>query len=216
MPRTAPRSLVHLALRLPAWFVDDVLLHPRHRVHVLTLMAAAVAVLTLAALWAPDSAPSTPAVRAVTMQSARAILAPPADPTEPADREAYLLGRVWLDRQPQSEREPFEIYFFGSHRVGVCLKAESVFRYTIEYFLYDVRGHTVRFDFPHARQQAQTTYTIQDFKGPGKNNLRLTLANDPRAGGKPRHFFGRLQGPSTLAPWVEKTVRAAAVAFPGK
>lgn len=195
------RTLFHLALSAADRLVDGYLLHPRRRFFVLSAMSLALVCLVIAAV-DPATGPCRLA-RSTQVEAVPCLQAPGT-----ADREAYLLDRIWFSNFPGNPHDPFTAYYFSGSGIGLFFHVESRFRIVQEVFLYSVRGDGIEFRFPHTRSKAGTKFAIVDHRGPEKTRLRLTLANDPRGEGKPKAYFGHLQHAAGLDTWLEKVALA--------
>ncbi|MBI3890702.1 MAG: hypothetical protein HY303_04135 [Candidatus Wallbacteria bacterium] len=203
MKRTMLWTALKALGRVGDWLVNDYLLHPKRRRKVLIAMVVALAyllaVVALERELGPASGENVPAMQTVT-----AICAP-----VPADREAYLMGRAWVDHVPQNPRDSFRLYVFQDNSVGAFVSVESFFKFNIEVFTFQVRNNVIQFGFPHSRQKHGSGYVIEDFRGRGELNLKMTIAKDPRAGGNPSTYFSQLDGPNGLPEWLRAAITGA-------
>lgn len=194
-------------------FVNGYLLHPRRRKAVLLGMAVLVAylaaVVVLERELAPAAVENVPAIGATVSHGADRADA------GPLDREAYLMGRVWLEKLPANPRDPFRLYLFQENNTGAFVQVESVVKFSIELFSFQVRNNTIQFAFPHTRQKGATVYTIEDFQGRGDFNLKLTLDKDPRTGGQTASYFSMLDHSDQLPEWLRAAVQEATRRFEG-
>lgn len=194
-------------------FVNGYLLHPRRRKAVLLGMAVLVAylaaVVALERELAPAAVENVPAIGATGSHGAAGPEA------GPLDREAYLMGRVWLEKLPANPRDPFRLYLFQENNTGAFVQVESVVKFSIELFSFQVRNNTIQFAFPHTRQKGATVYTIEDFQGRGDFNLKLTLDKDPRTGGQTASYFSMLDHSDQLPEWLRAAVQEATRRFEG-
>lgn len=194
------RALLRLAVSATDRFVEGYLLHPRRRFFVLSAMALALVCLTVAAL---DPASPCRLARCAQQEAIPSLQAPGT-----ADREAYLLDRVWFSNFPGNPHDPFTAYYFSGDGIGLFFHVESRFKISHELFLYSVRNDGIEFRFPHTRSKSGSKFAIVDHRGPEKTRLRLTLASDPRGEGKSKAYFGHLNHAASLDSWLEKVALA--------
>ncbi len=191
--------------RFADWFLFGFLLHRKRRKTVLAVMASVLAAMALITVLQEGPAPSD----RVWKRSEPAEIARAEPTVSPADREAYLLGRTWLEKMPKGERDSFSIYLFDSENVGVYITVKSFYDFEIEIFKLDVRNNKIRLVFPHNRQKAQTEFVVEDHRGRGDINLRLTLKSDPRSGGKAKHYYSHVERTHQIPEWLHEAAQGA-------
>jgi len=100
-----------------------------------------------------------------------------------------LLNRPWIDEYPAKPEQRFMAYVFTDESVGIHDRADSAYRHLIEIFLLKVSAEKIGYLFPHDRRKAETTYKLERIQGDRYFNLKVTIDQDPQAGGKSYIYF---------------------------
>lgn len=163
------------------WLIFDVLLSARWRARTLVMLTIAAG---FAAGWSWDRAVAPAATTALSAEA-------------PLDGK-LLFRRPWIDRRPENYKDRFSLYVFGDEEIdddlyaGVVLTGIPV-KYLVEFYGFRPKGNRIGFWFPADDSKAGTGYRITREKN-GRFDLKLELDADPRHGGRPHTYYGRMDG----------------------
>ncbi len=104
-----------------------------------------------------------------------------------------LLNRPWIDEYPAKPEQRFMAYVFTDESVGIHDKADSAYRHLVEIFLLKVSAEKIGYLFPHDRRKADTAYKLERIQGDKYFNLKVTIDQDPQAGGKSYIYFSNTE-----------------------
>lgn len=115
-----------------------------------------------------------------------------------------LFNRPWLDEYPQKPDQRFMAYVYSDEGIGVHDKADSAFLHLLEIFTFRATAEKLFFIFPHDNRKAETAYKVEKISGHPPFNLRLSISQDPKSGGKSYTYFSNtdweITDSSTLPP----------------
>lgn len=100
-----------------------------------------------------------------------------------------LFDRLWVDHIPKNHKDSFRMYFFlKAHPVGVHLIFHSMTYRTQEFFMHEVKGKEIRFNFPDPGVKPVTKAGFEAVKGDKHFDMKMTLSHDPQAKGVPYSY----------------------------
>ena len=112
----------------------------------------------------------------------------PVDESQLQGLGKYLLGRPFIDKFPVDEKAKYEIYFFSKKGVAVYAIVEY-YKEIDEFFFFKALLGRMVYWFPHSKLKGLTKYKLEECKGPGTFNIKLTIAEDPKKGKKERVYY---------------------------
>ncbi|HXE72002.1 MAG TPA: hypothetical protein VNO81_05030 [Candidatus Nitrosotenuis sp.] len=115
---------------------------------------------------------------------------PPAPEPAVEIMASQLVDRIWVDRLPEHDTDPFQAYMFSSDNVGMSAKFESSYKVLLEIFQFRDSNGQISFYFPHDRRKPTTGYKVEKMARPTRRlNIQLTLEADPQADGQRKVYY---------------------------
>lgn len=128
-----------------------------------------------------------------------------------------LVDRLWVDKVPESDREPFTFYIFSSEEnLALNDKAASTYRHLLEIFFYRATARDLQYQFPHDRRSGKTKYTIEKLAKPENNqiDLKLTIVADPQANNETKVYYSSTKWSNVDRATLPGSLRAAFLHIP--
>ena len=95
------------------------------------------------------------------------------------DMSKYLCDRPFIDQFPIDPRKTYHIYVFTEQGTGAFITSQN-FKQIIELFFYNKSENSIKYRFPNANLEGTTEFKIDDSRGPGTFDIKLSLSRDPK------------------------------------